>query len=81
MQNFPAGIVRGGDYQDLLPRLTKVTRMPSMVFAAFQPDLVYLMDATRGSKPLHGPLRAYHSALAAFAFRVGLSLQRGECAL
>ncbi|MGA9599590.1 MAG: WcbI family polysaccharide biosynthesis putative acetyltransferase [Methylocystis sp.] len=78
MQNFPAGIVRGGDYRDILPRLTKVTRMPSMVFAAFQPDLVYLFDETRGSKPLHGPLRAYHSALAAFAFRVGLSLREAN---
>jgi hypothetical protein len=78
LQNFPAGIVRGGDYEDLLSRLTKVTRMPSMVFAAFHPDLVYLLDATRGQKPLNGPLRAYHSALAVFAFRVGLSLQEAN---
>ncbi|ARN82630.1 WcbI family polysaccharide biosynthesis putative acetyltransferase [Methylocystis bryophila] len=78
MQNFPAGIVKGGDYEHLLARLTKVTRMPSMVFAAFQPDLVYLLDATRGDKPLNGPLRAYHSALATFAFRVGLSVREAN---
>jgi Polysaccharide biosynthesis enzyme WcbI len=78
LQNFPAGIVKGGDYEDLLQRLTKVTRMPSLLFAAFQPDMVYLLDATRGHKPLHGPLRPYHSALAVFAFRVGLSLQEAN---
>ncbi len=79
MQNFPAGIVRGGgDYEDLLARLTTVTRMPSLAFAAFQPDMVYLLDATRGNKPLNGPLRAYHSALATFAFRVGLSLREAN---
>ncbi len=78
LQNFPAGIVKGGDYEDLLARLTKVTRMPSMTFAAFQPDLVYLLDATRGSQPLNGPLRAYHSALAVFAFRIGLSVKEAN---
>jgi len=74
MQNFPPGIVKGGDWRDLLARLTQVTRMPSLSFAAFQPDLVYLLDATRGNQPLNGPLRAYHSALAVFAFRIGLTL-------
>ena len=78
LQNFPAGIVKGGDYEDLLARLTNVTRMPSLVFAAFHPDLIYLLDATRGHKPLNGPLRPYHSALAVFAFRVGLSLQEAN---
>lgn len=78
MQNFPAGIVRGGDFEDLLARLTNVTRMPSLVFAAFQPDMVYLLDATRGHQPLQGPLRAYHSALATFAFRVGLSVREAN---
>jgi len=78
MQNFPPGIVKGGDWQDLLGRLTHATRMPSMTFAAFQPDLVYLLDATQGNHPLNGPLRAYHSALAVFAFRVGLSLQEAN---
>jgi hypothetical protein len=78
MQNFPAGIVKGGDFEDLLPRLKNVTRMPSMTFAAFQPDLVYLLDATRGNHPLNGALRAYHSALAVFAFRIGLSVKEAN---
>ncbi len=78
LQNFPAGIVKGGDWETLRARLKNVTRMPSMVFAAFHPDLIYLLDATRGNKTLNGPLRPYHSALAVFAFRVGLSLQEAN---
>ena len=78
MQNFPPGIVKGGDWENLHARLTNVTRMPSMVFAAFHPDLIYLLDATRGHKTLNGPLRPYHSALAVFAFRVGLPLQEAN---
>jgi len=78
VQNFPAGIVKGGDYESLLGRLPRATRAPSVVFAAFQPDLIYLLDATRGNHPLNGPLRAYHSALAVFAFRANLSLREAN---
>jgi len=45
-----------------------------ITFAAFHPDCVYV-DGTGddGRAPVFGPLGPYHSALALFAFRNGLS--------
>ncbi|MGA8169350.1 MAG: WcbI family polysaccharide biosynthesis putative acetyltransferase [Methylocystis sp.] len=77
-QDFPPNIVRGGDSGELSRRLSTVTLFPTISFAAFQPDLVYLLDAARGHKALVGPLRPYHSALAVFAFRIGLSLEQAN---
>jgi len=77
-QDFPAGIVKGGDSGALLQRVNNATLFPTVSFAAFHPDLVYLLDATRGHRALNGPLRPYHSALAVFAFRAGLSLEEAN---
>ncbi|QGM47025.1 WcbI family polysaccharide biosynthesis putative acetyltransferase [Methylocystis heyeri] len=77
-QDFPAHIVKGGDSQELLRRLSNATLFPTVSFAAFQPDLVYLLDADNGGKALSGPLRPYHSALAVFAYRVGLSAKQAN---
>jgi len=77
-QDFPPNIVKGGDSQELLRRLNNVTLFPTISFAAFQPDLIYLLDAAQGNKALVGPLRPYHSALAVFAFRIGLSLDQAN---
>ncbi|HMK89626.1 MAG TPA: WcbI family polysaccharide biosynthesis putative acetyltransferase [Methylocystis sp.] len=71
-QDFPPGVVKGGDSQELLRRLSNAQLFPTLNFAGFQPDLVYLTDATRANRVLNGPLRPYHSALAVFAYRVGL---------
>jgi hypothetical protein len=78
IQKFPAGIIRGGDWEELLRRLDNASLFPTVSFAAFQPDLVYLLDSTRGNKALNGPLRPYHSALAVFAFRIGLSVEEAN---
>jgi hypothetical protein len=78
MQNFPCGIVKGGDWRVLLDSLPNATRSPTLSFAAFHPDLVYLLDATRGGKALNGPLRPYHSALAVFAHRIGLEVEEAN---
>ncbi|HXY58318.1 MAG TPA: WcbI family polysaccharide biosynthesis putative acetyltransferase [Methylocystis sp.] len=72
-QDFPTGIVKGGDSQELMRRLDNALLFPTLNFAAFQPDLVYLTDATRGNRVLNGPLRPYHSALGVFAYRIGLN--------
>jgi hypothetical protein len=77
-QDFPAGIVKGGDSQELMRRLGNADLFPTLNFAAFQPDLVYLLDASRGHRVLDGPLRPYHSALAVFAFRIGLPLEAAQ---
>ena len=63
-QDFPANIVKGGDSRELFERLSNVMLFPTISFAAFQPDLVYLLDADNGNNALVGPLRPYHSALA-----------------
>ncbi len=77
-QDFPSHIVRGGDSQELLRRVSGATLFPTVSFAPFHPDLVYLIDAENANKALFGPLRPYHSALAVFAFRVGMSLQEAN---
>jgi hypothetical protein len=75
---FPAGSVRGGGSDELCARLDKVIMFPAITFAAFHPDLVYLLDETRGHAPTIGPVGPYHSALAVFAFRRGLSLEEAH---
>jgi hypothetical protein len=77
-QDFPSHIVKGGDSQELLRRIDNATLFPTVSFAAFQPDLVYLLDAQNGNKALSGPLRPYHSALAVFAYRIGLSAKQAN---
>lgn len=74
--DFLSGHLRGeGDSEELRRRLPKTTPLPAVTFAAFHPDLIYIQDP---SEPLHGfvfgPLGPYHSAIAVFAYRAGLSL-------
>jgi hypothetical protein len=71
---FHPGHVRGGGSADLCAMLDKVIMFPAITFAAFHPDLVYLLDETRGHAPTIGPVGPYHSALAVFAFRRGMSV-------
>ena len=67
---FPHGHISGGDAEELCRRLREKTILvPTVTFSAFHPDLVYLIDETRGNAPLFGPLGPYHSALAVFAYR------------
>ncbi len=77
---FLSGHLRGpGDSGELRRRLPKVTRLPAVTFAAFHPDLIYIADPTQ---PLHGfifgPLGPYHSAIAVFAYRAGLTLDETQ---
>lgn len=75
--DFPEGHVRGGDSAALRERLDDITFFPAVGFAAFHPDLVYVFDGTRGQAVM-GPLGPYHSALALFAFRRGLTLAQAQ---
>jgi hypothetical protein len=75
---FLTGHVRNGGSEELCARLNKVIMMPAITFAAFHPDLVYLLDATRGHAPTIGPVGPYHSAIAVLAFRRGLSLEEAH---
>jgi hypothetical protein len=73
--DFLEGHVKGGGSEELLKRLPKTLLFPAITFAAFHPDLIYIQDP---AEPLHGfifgPLGPYHSAVAVFAYRAGLSL-------
>lgn len=75
---FLSGQVRGGGSQELCALLDKVVMVPAVTFAAFHPDLVYLLDATRGHAPTIGPVGPYHSAIAVLAFRRGLLLEEAH---
>jgi hypothetical protein len=70
---FPAGNVRGGGSEELQQRLGRIMQFPVVTFAAFHPDLAYLLDATY--KTLNGPIGPFHSALALFAYRRGLPVE------
>jgi hypothetical protein len=74
----PGGHIPGGDSDELCRRIPKTVMFPAIAFAAFHPDLIYLLDETRGYAQLFGPLGPYHSALAVFAFRKGLSLDEAN---
>ncbi len=73
---FPAGNIRGGGSDELRSLLDKMILFPVVTFAAFHPDLVYLLDSTH--KTINGPVGPFHSALAVFAFRRGLSLEQAN---
>jgi hypothetical protein len=75
---FPQGHVKGGDSEELRRRVGKTILFPAITFAAFHPDLIYLLDATRAYAFLFGPIGPYHSALGAFAYRKGLSLEEAN---
>lgn len=49
-----------------------LTRIPRVVFTAYQPDCVYALS---GGRPLKGPLDAYHSMVLIAAHQRGLSEQ------
>jgi len=71
---FSQGHVKGGDSEELRRRVGKTILFPAVTFAAFHPDLVYLLEVDRDDAQLFGPVGPYHSALAVFAFRKGLTL-------
>ncbi|MGC1860550.1 MAG: WcbI family polysaccharide biosynthesis putative acetyltransferase [Methylocystis sp.] len=74
MHEFSTGLIPGGGSIELRGLLKKPISIPMITFAAFHPDCVYAGGAgdDKGA-PVFGPLGPYHSALALFAFRVGLS--------
>jgi hypothetical protein len=72
---FHQGYIPGGDSRLFRERVPKTIFFPAIIFAAFHPDLIYLIDETRGGSQLFGPLGPYQSALAVFAFRKNLTLE------
>lgn len=75
---FQKGFVKGGDWLALRDRMPSIVPFPSVVFSAFHPDTVYLLDATRNHSPLDSPTGPYHSALALYGYLAGLTPERTE---
>jgi hypothetical protein len=74
---FAEGHIRGGDSDKLRALTPNVRMLPLINFAAFHPDSVYVGQWGPGPA-IFSPLGAYHSALALFAFRKGLSLEMAQ---
>jgi len=72
LQDFGEGFVRGGSSDFLCSELSNVTRYPSLLFGAYHPDSIFVHDRSRGDAFVSGPIGQHHSALALFAYRVGL---------
>lgn len=75
---FLDGHVRGGGSAELKERLPKTVLFPAIAFAAFHPDLIYIHDLSRLNGFVFGPIGPYHSALALFAYRKGLTLEEAN---
>jgi hypothetical protein len=75
---YEDGHIRDGNIDQLLAAFDRVTLFPAITFQAFHPDLIYLLDETHNYAQLHGPQGPYQSALGAFAFRRGLSLEEAN---
>ncbi len=78
--DFLSGHLRGeGDSNELRRRLPgKVTMAPAISFAAFHPDLVFIQEKDKLHGFIFGPLGPYHSAIALFAYRAGLSVDEAR---
>ncbi|MCJ2013470.1 WcbI family polysaccharide biosynthesis putative acetyltransferase [Methylobacterium sp. J-076] len=77
-QAFPEGLIPGGGsarLREIEPRLTLV---PSIVFSAFHPDMVYAGASSdlAALKLAPSPLGQYHSAIVLTAHRLGLDAGR-----
>lgn len=73
---FTAPFRDGGDFETLRAAVPLI-QIPTIVFSAFQPDIVYVGQADAvGSGFLRGPVGNYHSALALYAFRRGFDVER-----
>jgi hypothetical protein len=75
---FVDGHLKGGDSDELLRRLPQIQIYPAIGFAAFHPDSIYIHDLQRLNGFVFGPVGPYHSALALFAFRKGLSVEEAN---
>ena len=75
---FHPGHVRGGGSVELCQLLPKTVMFPPITFAAFHPDLVYIHDFSRMHGFVFGPIGPYHSAVALFAYRSGLSVEEAQ---
>ncbi|HXY57730.1 MAG TPA: WcbI family polysaccharide biosynthesis putative acetyltransferase [Methylocystis sp.] len=75
--DFPSGFIPGGGLAELRQRLPRIAFLPQIAFSAFHPDCIYVGE-NAAAPQVFSPLGAYHSALAVFAFRAGLSIEEAN---
>lgn len=77
-QSFPEGLIPGGGSTRLQEREPRLALVPSIVFSAFHPDMVYAGAASdlASLKLAPSPLGQYHSAIVLAAYRLGLDAGR-----
>ena len=77
-QQFPSGLIPGGNIEALRALEPRLRLFPTLVFPAFHPDMVYagrIADLS-ALKLAPSPMGQYHSAIALAAHRVGLTVDR-----
>jgi hypothetical protein len=75
LQDFGPEFVRGASSDLLCSEVANVTRYPTLLFAAYHPDSIFIHARSKRDAFLSGPIGQHHSALALFAYRAGLSPQ------
>ena len=68
----------GGTSEQLRQHIPRTVLFPAIGFSAFHPDMVLIHDLSRHHGFVFGPIGPYHSALALFAWRKGLSLEEAN---
>ncbi|WP_336485255.1 WcbI family polysaccharide biosynthesis putative acetyltransferase [Methylobacterium nigriterrae] len=74
-QQFPGGLIPGGDVTALKALEPRLRLFPTIVFPAFHPDMVYAgaISDLAALKLAPSPMGQYHSAIALAAHRAGLT--------
>jgi hypothetical protein len=73
LQDFGPEFVRGASSDLVCSELPHATRYPTLLFAAYHPDSIFIQAGSKRDAFLSGPIGQHHSALALFAYRAGLS--------
>jgi hypothetical protein len=79
LQDFGPEFVRRASSDVLCSELPRVTRYPTLLFAAYHPDSIFIHAESKRDAFLSGPIGQHHSALALFAYRAGLSPAAALC--
>jgi Polysaccharide biosynthesis enzyme WcbI len=74
VQDFPDGLVRGASSVSLLHHLNHAIRTPTIMFGAYHPDSIIILDGSRKGAFISGALGQHHSGIALFGYLAGLSV-------
>jgi Polysaccharide biosynthesis enzyme WcbI len=72
LQDFHKGYLRGVFSDVLREKLARPLWYPTLLFAAYHPDSIFIQDRANSEAFVCGPLGQHHSAIALFAYRAGM---------